>query len=60
MPEPTFEELIEAMKAGAGAFQLADVPFVLGGGCNPDHTSDVAESGKTETTRECRSRPSRS
>jgi hypothetical protein len=32
MPEPTFEELIEAMKAGAGAFQLADVPFVLGGG----------------------------
>jgi hypothetical protein len=32
MPEPTFEELIDAMKAGAGALQLAGVPFVLGGG----------------------------
>ena len=32
MPEPTFEELIDAMKAGAGALQLAGIPFVLGGG----------------------------
>lgn len=32
MPEPTFDELIEAMKAGAGALQLHDIPFVLGGG----------------------------
>jgi hypothetical protein len=32
MPEPTFEELIEAMKAGAGALQHSGVPFVLGGG----------------------------
>jgi hypothetical protein len=32
MPEPTFEELIEAMKASAGALQLAGIPFVLGGG----------------------------
>lgn len=32
MPEPTFEELIEAMKTAAGVLQEADVPFVLGGG----------------------------
>ena len=32
MPEPTFEELIDAMKAAAGALQSAEVPFVLGGG----------------------------
>jgi hypothetical protein len=32
MPEPTFEELIDAMKAGAGALQLAGIPFVLAGG----------------------------
>jgi hypothetical protein len=32
MPEPTFDELIEAMKAAAGILQAADVRFVLGGG----------------------------
>jgi hypothetical protein len=32
MPEPTFEELIEAMKAAAGVLQRAEIPFVLGGG----------------------------
>jgi hypothetical protein len=32
MPEPTFEELIAAMKKGAGVLQEADVPFILGGG----------------------------
>ena len=32
MPESSFEELIEAMKAGAGILQEAGVPFVLGGG----------------------------
>ncbi len=32
MPEPTFDELIEAMKAGAGALQAREIPFVLGGG----------------------------
>ncbi|HZD87107.1 MAG TPA: nucleotidyltransferase family protein [Gaiellaceae bacterium] len=32
MPEPTFEELLVAMKAGAGALQRRDIPFVLGGG----------------------------
>jgi hypothetical protein len=32
MPEPTFEELIEAMKAAAGVLQDAGVEFVLGGG----------------------------
>jgi hypothetical protein len=32
MPEPTFEELLTAMKAGAGALQAHDIPFVLGGG----------------------------
>jgi predicted nucleotidyltransferase len=32
MPESSFEELIEAMKAAAGILQEAGVPFVLGGG----------------------------
>jgi hypothetical protein len=32
MPEPTFEELLDAMKTGAGALQDHEIPFVLGGG----------------------------
>lgn len=32
MPEPTFEELLHAMKAGAGALQRHEISFVLGGG----------------------------
>ena len=32
MPEPSFEELIEAMKAAAGVLKDAEIPFVLGGG----------------------------
>lgn len=32
MPEPSFDELIEAMKAAAGILQDAEIPFVLGGG----------------------------
>ena len=32
MPESSFDELIEAMKAAAGILQQAEVPFVLGGG----------------------------
>jgi hypothetical protein len=32
VPEATFEELIEAMKEGAGILQQAEIPFVLGGG----------------------------
>ena len=32
MPEPTFEELLDAMKTGAGALQRQEIPFVLGGG----------------------------
>ena len=32
VPEPTFDELIEAMKAGVGILQEAGIPFVLGGG----------------------------
>ena len=32
MPEPTFEELLDAMKTGAGALQRREIPFVLGGG----------------------------
>jgi Nucleotidyl transferase of unknown function (DUF2204) len=32
VPEPTFEELIHAMKEAAGILQQAGVPFVLGGG----------------------------
>jgi hypothetical protein len=32
MPEPTFDELIDAMKAAAGILQQSEIPFVLGGG----------------------------
>jgi hypothetical protein len=32
MPESSFPELIEAMKAAAGVLSSADIPFVLGGG----------------------------
>jgi hypothetical protein len=32
VPEPTFDELIEAMKAAAGVLQEAEVDFVLAGG----------------------------
>jgi hypothetical protein len=32
MPEPTFEELIDAMRAAVGILQSAEIPFVLGGG----------------------------
>ena len=32
MPESSFDELIEAMKAAAGILQRTDIPFVLGGG----------------------------
>jgi hypothetical protein len=32
VPEATFEELIEAMKAGAGVLQEGGIPFILGGG----------------------------
>jgi hypothetical protein len=32
MPEPTFPELIEAMKAAAGILNDAEIEFVLGGG----------------------------
>jgi hypothetical protein len=32
VPEPSFDELIVAMKAGAGVLQQTDVDFVLGGG----------------------------
>jgi nucleotidyltransferase DUF2204 len=32
VPEATFDELIEAMKAGAGVLQTSGIPFVLGGG----------------------------
>jgi len=32
MPEPSFEELLDAMKAGAAALQRGEIPFVLGGG----------------------------
>ena len=32
MPESSFDELIEAMKAAAGILQDAEIPFVLGGG----------------------------
>jgi hypothetical protein len=32
VPESSFEELIEAMKAAAGILQAAEIPFVLGGG----------------------------
>lgn len=32
MPEPTFDELIAAMKRSAGVLQDAQIPFILGGG----------------------------
>jgi hypothetical protein len=32
MPEPTFEELIDAMKDAVAVLQRAEIPFVLGGG----------------------------
>lgn len=32
VPEPTFEELIQAMKDAVGVLQRAEIPFVLGGG----------------------------
>lgn len=32
MPEPSFDELIEAMKGAAGILQGCEIPFVLGGG----------------------------
>ncbi|HEY3543439.1 MAG TPA: nucleotidyltransferase [Gaiellaceae bacterium] len=32
MPESSFPELIEAMKAAAGILKNADIPFILGGG----------------------------
>jgi hypothetical protein len=32
VPEPSFDELIEAMKAGAAILQGCEIPFVLGGG----------------------------
>jgi len=32
VPEPTFEELVAAMKKGAGVLQDAEIAFMLGGG----------------------------
>jgi hypothetical protein len=32
MPESSFDELIDAMKAAAGILQQSEIPFVLGGG----------------------------
>ena len=32
MPESSFDELIEAMKASAGILQKSGIPFILGGG----------------------------
>jgi Nucleotidyl transferase of unknown function (DUF2204) len=32
VPESSFDELIEAMKAAAGILQQSEIPFVLGGG----------------------------
>jgi Nucleotidyl transferase of unknown function (DUF2204) len=32
VPEPSFAELMEAMKSAAGILQRSEVPFVLGGG----------------------------
>ena len=32
MPEPTFDELIDVMKLGAGILQELGIPFTLGGG----------------------------
>jgi predicted enzyme related to lactoylglutathione lyase len=32
MPEPTFEEMVDAMKDAVAVMQTHDIPFVLGGG----------------------------
>jgi hypothetical protein len=32
MPEPTFDELIEAMRSATGVLKQCEIPFVLGGG----------------------------
>src|SRR6201995_2861743 len=32
MPKPSFDELIEAMKAGAAVLQEREIPFAVGGG----------------------------
>jgi hypothetical protein len=32
VPEPTFDEMLDAMKVAAGALQRREIPFVLGGG----------------------------
>ena len=32
MPEPTFEEMVDAMKDAVAVLQTRDIPFVLGGG----------------------------
>jgi hypothetical protein len=32
MPEPTFEEMVDAMKDAVAVLQAHDIPFVLGGG----------------------------
>ncbi len=32
MPEPTFDELVAAMKEAAGVLQRCEIPFILGGG----------------------------
>jgi hypothetical protein len=32
VPEPSFEEIVEAMKKAAGVLQKAGIPFILGGG----------------------------
>jgi hypothetical protein len=32
MPEPTFEEMLDAMKVAAGGLQRHEIPFVLAGG----------------------------
>jgi hypothetical protein len=32
MPEPTFEEMVDAMKDAVAVLQTHDIPFVLGGG----------------------------
>ncbi len=32
MPEPTFDEIVAAMKTAAGVLQRYEIPFILGGG----------------------------
>jgi hypothetical protein len=32
MPEPSFDEILDAMKKAAGVLQTTEIPFVLGGG----------------------------